>query len=135
MPELRLIVVAGPRVDPRSLHPASGDVEVHGYLPYLDQHLAACDIAIVQGGLTTCMELTANRRPFLYFPLANHFEQQRHVAYRLDRYRAGRRLQLADVTAEDIADALVGELNRPVDFRPVETGGARRAAEMLAELI
>ena len=25
--------------------------------------------AIVQGGLTTAMELTANRRPFLYFPL------------------------------------------------------------------
>lgn len=135
LPELRLIVVAGPRVDLRSLHPATGDVEVHGYLPDLDQHLAASDIAMVQGGLTTCMELTANRRPFLYFPLADHFEQQRHVAYRLDRYRAGRRLQLADVTAEDIAEALLAELNRPVDSRPVETGGARRAAEMLAELM
>ncbi len=128
LPELRLVVVAGPRVDLRSLHPVSGDVEVHGYLPGLDQHLAACDIAVVQGGLTTCMELTANRRPFLYFPLADHFEQQRHVAHRLDRYRAGRRLQLADVTAEDIADALLAELGRPVDSLPVETGGARRAA-------
>jgi type III restriction enzyme len=27
----------------------------------------ACDLAVVQGGLTTAMELTANRRPFLSF--------------------------------------------------------------------
>ena len=135
LPELRLVVVAGPRVDLRSLHSRGAEVEVHGYLPRLDQHLAACDIAVVQGGLTTCMELTANRRPFLYFPLADHFEQQRHVAHRLDRYHAGRFLQLADVTAEDIADALLAELGRPVDYLPVETGGARRAAEVLSELV
>ena len=46
----------------------------------LYRHLAACDLAVVQGGLTTTMELTAVGRPFLYFPLANHFEQQLHVA-------------------------------------------------------
>ena len=34
------------------------------------RHLAACDLAVVQGGLTTTMELAANRRPFLYFPAA-----------------------------------------------------------------
>jgi hypothetical protein len=28
------------------------------------------------------MELTANRRPFLYFPLQRHFEQQIHVPHR-----------------------------------------------------
>jgi hypothetical protein len=33
----------------------------------------------VQGGLTTSMELTANGRPFLYFPLGHHFEQNFHV--------------------------------------------------------
>lgn len=64
------------------------------------------------------MELTANRRPFLYFPLANHFEQQRHVACRLDRYRVGRRLQYAEVGPEDLAEALVAELARPLDYRP-----------------
>jgi pimeloyl-ACP methyl ester carboxylesterase len=40
------------------------------YVHELYRHLAACDLAVVQGGLTTCMELTANRRPFLYLPLA-----------------------------------------------------------------
>jgi predicted glycosyltransferase len=135
LPELRMVVVAGPRVDRAALQVPGGDVEVLGFLPELDQHLAACDIAVVQGGLTTTMELTANRRPFLYFPLANHFEQQRLVPHRLDRYRAGRRMQLAQVEPEDIADALVAELGRPLDYRPVETDGARRAAAMLAELL
>jgi len=134
-PELRMVVVAGPRVDPAALQLPAGNVEVRGYVPDLDLHLAACDIAVVQGGLTTAMELTANRRPFLYFPLRNHFEQQRHVAHRLDRYRAGRRLQLAEVGPEEIADALLNELDRQLDYLPVATDGARRAAEMLAELI
>jgi UDP-N-acetylglucosamine:LPS N-acetylglucosamine transferase len=129
-----MVVVAGPRLDPRALDVPTG-VQVLGYLPDLDQHLAACDIALVQGGLTTCMELTANRRPFLYFPLAHHFEQQRHVAHRLDRYGAGRRLQLAEVGPEDIADALVAELAAPVHYLPVDTGGAARAAALLAELL
>ncbi len=31
----------------------------HGYITDLHLRLAACDIAVVQGGLTTCMELTA----------------------------------------------------------------------------
>ena len=44
-------------------------------VPDLDRHLAACDLALVQGGLTTCMELAAAGTPFLYFPLRNHFEQ------------------------------------------------------------
>lgn len=135
LPGLRMIVVAGPRVDPMALHVPAGNVEVLGYVPDLDLHLAVCDIAVVQGGLTTAMELTANRRPFLYFPLKNHFEQQRHVAWRLDRHRAGRRLQLDDVSAEDIADALVAELGRPLDYRPVTVDGARRAASMLAGLL
>jgi predicted glycosyltransferase len=47
LPELRMVVVAGPRVDPRCLRAPAG-VEVLGYLPDLDQHLAACDIALVQ---------------------------------------------------------------------------------------
>ena len=86
---LRLIAVAGPRIDPASLE-APGSVEVRAFVPDLYRHLAACDLAVVQGGLTTTMELVAGRRPFLYFPLANHFEQNRHVAHRLDRTRNAR---------------------------------------------
>ena len=61
-------------------------------MPDLYRHLAACDLAVVQGGLTTAMELTANQRPFIYFPLKHHFEQNFHVHHRLERYGAGRRM-------------------------------------------
>ena len=62
----------------------------------LYQHLAACDLAVVQGGLTTAMELTANQRPFLIFPLRHHFEQNFHVRHRLERYGAGRYMDYDD---------------------------------------
>ncbi len=98
LPELRMVLVAGPRIDPLSLGVPT-DVEVSAFVPNLDRHLAACDLALVQGGLTTCMELAAAGTPFLYFPLKNHFEQNFHVAHRLDRYAAGRRLEFADLHA------------------------------------
>src|SRR5439155_19834061 len=88
VPGLRVMVVAGPRIDPESL-PRQDGVEVRAYVPDLFRHLAACDLAVVQGGLTTTMELTALRRPFLYFPLRHHFEQTFHVRHRLERHRAG----------------------------------------------
>jgi pimeloyl-ACP methyl ester carboxylesterase/predicted glycosyltransferase len=133
VPELRMIVVAGPRIDPDSLPHPEG-LEVVAYVHNLYRHLAACDLAVVQGGLTTAMELTASRRPFLYFPLRHHFEQNMHVAHRLGRYGAGRRMDFDRASPEGIAAAIAEEIGRPVDYRPVETDGARRAAEKLAEL-
>jgi pimeloyl-ACP methyl ester carboxylesterase/predicted glycosyltransferase len=133
-PELRMLVVAGPRIDPASLPQADG-LQVRSYVHDLYKHLAACDLAVVQGGLTTSMELTANRRPFIYFPLKHHFEQNFHVRHRLDRYRAGRPMDFEDSPPEAIAAAIAEEVGREVDYLPVETDGARRAAERIAELL
>jgi pimeloyl-ACP methyl ester carboxylesterase/predicted glycosyltransferase len=134
VPELRMIVVAGPRIDPASLAAHDG-LELRAYVPDLYRHLAACDIAVVQGGLTTSMELTAGRRPFLYFPLRHHFEQNFHVRHRLERYRAGRRMDFETATPEAIAGAIAEEIGREVDYRPVETDGAALAAAQIAELL
>ena len=131
---LRMIVVAGPRIDPASLGAPDG-VEVRAFVPDLYRHLAACDLAVVQGGLTTTMELVASRRPFLYFPLRNHFEQNRHVRHRLERYGAGRHMDYDASPPEVIAAAIAEEIDRPVDSRPVETDGAARAAALIAELV
>jgi pimeloyl-ACP methyl ester carboxylesterase/predicted glycosyltransferase len=134
VPELRMIVVAGPRIDPDSLPNADG-LEVRPYVHNLYRHLAACDLAVEQGGLTTSMELTANRRPFIYFPLKHHFEQNIHVHHRLQRYGAGRRMDYDDSPPDAIAEAIAEEVGREVDYREVETDGARRAAEKLAEML
>ena len=134
VPGLRMVVVAGPRIDPASL-PAHDGLEIHAYVHDLYRHLAACDLAVVQGGLTTAMELTANGRPFLYFPLRHHFEQNHHVRHRLERYGAGRRMDFDESTADVIAAAVAEEIGREVDYLPVETDGAARAAARIAELL
>jgi predicted glycosyltransferase len=130
-----MVLVTGPRIDPASVRAPAG-VEVRGYLPDLRRHLEACDLAVVQGGLSTTMELTAARRPFVYIPLQHHFEQQIHVPHRLDRYRAGRRLDYAEAAEpERLAEVIADEVGRPVDYRPVETDGAARTARLLSELL
>jgi predicted glycosyltransferase len=134
IPELRMIVVAGPRIDPAEL-PASQGLDVRGYVPELYRHLAACELAVVQGGLTTGMELTANRRPFLYFPLKHHFEQNFHVRHRLDRYGAGRCMEFDRDGPEEIAVAIAEEIGREVDYEPVTGDGAARAAALIAEML
>jgi len=134
VPELRMIVVAGPRIDPQSLPTVEG-LEVRAYVYELYRHLAVCDLAVVQGGLTTVMELTANKRPFLYFPLRHHFEQNFHVRHRLDRYKAGRCMDFEQATPEVIAAAIADEIGRRVVYRDVEHDGAARAAARIAELL
>ena len=124
----------GPRLDPATFNLPVG-VEAHAFVPNLDHHLAACDLALVQGGLTTSMELVAAGTPFLYFPLKNHFEQNFHVAQRLDRYDAGRKMIYDECNPDIIAQAMVEELSNPKTFRPVESDGAARAAKMLVDLL
>ena len=132
--QLRMIAVAGPRIDPASL-PVWPGLELRGYVHGLHRELAACDVAIVQGGLTTGMELIAAGTPFVSIPLARHFEQRRHVRHRLERYGAAVSLDYADATPTALADAVVRALARPVEYLPVAPGGAARAAELIAELL
>jgi pimeloyl-ACP methyl ester carboxylesterase/predicted glycosyltransferase len=133
---LRMVVVTGPRIDPASLPAAHQQgLELRAFVPDLYRHLAASDLAIIQGGLTTAMELTANGRPFLYFPLAHHFEQTFHVPHRLARYRAGQRMDYTTTDPDAIAAAIASQVGRDVHYRPVERDGAHRAAALLAELL
>jgi pimeloyl-ACP methyl ester carboxylesterase len=134
VPALRMVVVVGPRIDPAQF-PSGDGLEVRSYVHELYRHLAACDLAVVQGGLSTCMELAANQRPFLYFPLRHHFEQNFHVRHRLERYGAGRCMDFATATPDEIASAIVDEIGRPTQYRSVETDGAARAAARIAELL
>ncbi|WP_084127327.1 alpha/beta fold hydrolase [Demequina sp. NBRC 110054] len=134
LPELRMIVVTGPRID-RSRMPVVEGVEYHAYVDRLYRWLAACDVAIVQGGLTTTMELTASRVPFIYVPLREHFEQNHHVAARLRRYRAGLRMDYDELSPERVADALGALLASEPDYLPVETDGAARAAALIGAVL
>jgi pimeloyl-ACP methyl ester carboxylesterase/predicted glycosyltransferase len=136
IPELRLIVVAGPRIDLASLPKVAG-IEYRTYVHHLYEMLAAVDGALVQGGLSTTMELVAAQRPFLSFPLQGHFEQNRLVPYRLRNYGVPDEaiVDFACASPEVIAQRLASSLRTPVRYKPIEQGGARRTAERLAALL
>lgn len=82
------------------------------------------------------MELAASRRPFLYVPLRHHFEQNVHVRHRRERYRAGRCLPDERACDPDaLAATIPADRGREVDYLPVETDGAARAAALVADLL
>jgi hypothetical protein len=133
-PKLKMLLVAGPRLDPATL-PTAPNVEVRGFVPNLHEYFAASDLAIVQGGGTTTLELTALRRPFLYFPLEGWSEQEDDVASRNQRNRAGEKLPLSRTTPESLAEKIAASLGQASDYAEIASDGARKAAEAIAKVI
>jgi UDP:flavonoid glycosyltransferase YjiC (YdhE family) len=133
-PALRMILVCGPRLAPESLDIPEGP-ELRGYVPDLYKHFAVADLAIVQGGATTTIELTALQKPFLYFPLEHHYEQQIYVSARLERHRAGVKMRFSATTPGSLAEAVQSHIGRSVDYPPVPVDGARNAANLISKLL
>jgi pimeloyl-ACP methyl ester carboxylesterase/UDP:flavonoid glycosyltransferase YjiC (YdhE family) len=133
-PDARMVMVTGPRLDPGLLPDVEGMDKV-GYVDSLFEHLACADLAVVQGGLSTTMELVAARRPFVYFPLAHHWEQQHFVAHRLDHYGAGVRMDYSSTNPRDLADTMMAARAVRPAYRPVRRGGADKAAALLADVL
>ena len=134
LPDAELLMVCGPRISPTEFSGLPG-VRAVGYVQDLYRTLACCDLAVVQGGLSTTMELVANRRPFIYLPLRNHFEQNFHVAHRLQRYGAPQPTDYASATPSRLAAQMRHRLRARVEYAPVEADGAGRAAALIAPLL
>ena len=81
------------------------------------------------------MELVAAQRPFVYFPLAHHWEQQHFVTHRLDHYRAGTRMDYASTSPPDLATAMLRSMQRRPRYRAVRRDGADVAAERIVSLL
>jgi len=132
-PGLRMVLVAGPRLSPKTIKTKMG-VEIRGYVPELYQHYAACDLAIVQGGLSSTLELTALRRPFIFFPIEGHSEQE-SVAKHLARYNAGIKMYYSKTTPDTLAEQVISNLNKEVFYRAINTDGAQKAAKLIYQLL
>lgn len=132
LPGLRMVLVCGPRIDPATLDVPQGP-ERYGMVPDLYKHLAVCDLAVVQGGGTTTLEVTALRRPFLFFPIEGQSEQEVTIASRLARQGAGVRMTQGRTTPSSLADAIVANVGREVTYAQIPAEGARRAAQIILE--
>jgi len=133
IPSLQMVLVAGPRLAAESLR-VPREIDVRAFVPDLYQHFAACDVAIVQGGATSTMELAALRRPFLYFPLPGHSEQA-GVARNLRRRGAGVEMRRAETTPASLADRIAGLLGKEADWPAIPADGASRAADLIVSLL
>ena len=134
IPDLRMLCVCGELYGRKPPELPSG-VEVHGLIPKLYEHYAACDMAVVVGGMTTTIELTALRRPFIFFPLENQFDQQLYVAARLARLGAGIKMRYFQTTPESLAQTIKANINKEVNWNPISTDGATKATELIKDLL
>jgi UDP-N-acetylglucosamine:LPS N-acetylglucosamine transferase len=134
VPDLRIVCICGElfgRKPPELPH----GVELHSYIPDLYEHYTACDMAVVVGGGTTTTELTALRRPFIFFPLENQFDQQLNVANRLTRQGAGIKMRYHQTSPESLADTILAHIGKEVDWKPIPTDGAQKAAELINDFL
>ena len=129
-----MVLVCGPRVPPGSMKVPDG-VEVKGFVPNLHEHLAACDLCITAGGATTTLELQALDRPFLYFPLEGHFEQETDVGGRLRRDGAGVEMRFSRTTPESLAAAVTGNIGKKVSYPKPPLDGSKKAAEIITRVL
>jgi predicted glycosyltransferase len=134
IPDVRMVIVTGPSIRPEDVKVPQG-VEVLGFVPNLYEYFAACDLAIVQAGGTTTIELTALKRPFIYFPLEEHWEQLGWVVPRLHRHHAGVEMRYYQTTPESLTDAVVQNIGKKVDYADIPGDGARKAAEVMAHYL
>jgi UDP:flavonoid glycosyltransferase YjiC (YdhE family) len=133
IPNLHAVFVTGPRLSADTISLPKG-IEVKGFIPRLYEHFAACDLAIVQGGATSTLELTALRRPFIYFPLEGHFEQA-NVSRILTRRGAGVKLRLSKTSPELLADQIIRNIGTNVVYPDIPKDGAQKAAQLLVNLL
>ena len=133
VPQAQMVLVCGPRIDPAAV-PETDGLQVKGLVPDLYRHFAACDLALIQGGNTSTIELTALRRPFIYFPIEDHFEQTL-IEERQKRLGAGVPMKLSTATPEMVAEKMIETMNQPINYADIPTDGAQKAAQLVKELL
>jgi len=133
IPNIRMILVCGPRLSTENINAPQG-VDVLGYVPNLYRHMGAADLCIVSGGGTITLELTALEKPFLYFPLEQHFEQEVSVAGRCQRHRAGVKMVCSKTTPELLAETVFSNIDKEVDYAKIPINGSKEIAKKINEL-
>ena len=130
-----LCVKAYPLIRSRKAIKAPQGIDVLGYVPNLYRHMGAADLCIVSGGGTITLELTALEKPFLYFPLEQHFEQEVSVAGRCQRHRAGVKMVCSTTTPELLAETVFSNFDKIVDYAKIPIDGSKEIAKRISEFI
>lgn len=134
VPNLKAVFVCGDLFGTKPPEvPAECELKV--YIPDLYEHYAASDLAIVVGGGTTTIELTALQRPFLFFPLERQFDQEIYISDRLARHGAGIKMEFSKTSPELLAEKVISNLGKPVNYASIPINGAQSASQLLSQLL
>ncbi|MCX6651591.1 MAG: glycosyltransferase [Methanomassiliicoccales archaeon] len=131
-PDLRMVVVKGPRMND-DLGSVPEGAEVKGYVPRLFEHFAAADLAVVQGGGGSTLELAALRKSFLYFPLKGHSEQEVNVSGKLERNGVGIKCAFEGTTPQMLATLIIENMGRIAPMPRMSFDGCTKAAHIVNE--
>lgn len=127
--DLQMILICGPNIPPESISVPNG-VKVKGFIPNLYKHFAASDLIVTQCGGSTTTELIALKKNFLYFPLEKHFEQDL-IAERLRKNKIGVEMHFPEVTPQILADTIVSNIGKEIEYPQIDTNGAKKAAQLI----
>jgi len=133
LPDLHMVCVCGELYGGEPPELPAG-VEFHNLLPDIYEHYAASDMAVVVGGGTTTIELTALRVPFIFFPLEKQFDQQ-YIADRQAQLGTGIEMRYYKTTPQMLAQMVMTHISKPVNWKPVSIDGAQKAARLINDIL
>jgi len=133
IPDLQMVIVAGPRIKPDFLDVPEG-IDIQPFIPKLYEHFAASDLVITQCGGTSVVELTALNKPFICFPLEKHCEQA-NIANNLRKSHIGVAMRFSKTDAFKLAEKMVELCGKEVRYPEIPIDGASRVADLVAPLL
>jgi UDP-N-acetylglucosamine:LPS N-acetylglucosamine transferase len=133
LPDAQMKIVCGPRIPTHEIVKEDG-VDIAGYVPNLYEHFAAADLVITSGGGSSTLELTALQKPFLYFPILQHWEQNRDVARKCERYGAGIRMDYSTTTPLSLSKAIQENVGKEVHYPKIPVDGAAKTAKLIMDV-
>jgi predicted glycosyltransferase len=128
-----LVLLLGPRVDPKSLGQTNSSRI--SLVPFTNEALGffkAADCVVAQAGASTLNELASIGVPCVVVPVENHFEQQRNAKRFSEKY-GFKILKFGEITGPSLVQAI--EEAEDTEYQPMPpTKAALRAAGLIYDL-
>jgi predicted glycosyltransferase len=133
-------LLAGPNLPQQAFGILAGalpeSVVLERYRLELPQMLRRCRVSVSQAGYNTVLDILAARAPAVVVPFASERETEQQLrAERLVTHGVLELVPEADLTPARLARAIERAIERGPGAISVDTGGARRSARLIANLI
>jgi predicted glycosyltransferase len=133
-------LLAGPNLPQQAFGTLAGalpdGVVLERYRLEFPQMLRRCRVSVSQAGYNTMLDILAARAPAVVVPFASERETEQHLrAERLATLGVLELLPETDLTPVRLARAIERAIERGPGAISVDTGGARRSARLIANMI